>query len=796
MSDPIKIVVVAQTEQAAADLQNFVKAAGNDLSANLKKASKASEEVTKGLMGNRMAMMELGHVGRATAESLAFGISPLKVLALESPRIIQASTMMGLSLSAMLPWVLGIGAAVGAGALAWTAYMNGVEDTTQKTKDLITELNKIPATLEKIQTLQKAGLMSPAAANEAADILSGKKKMYVGPDGKPTFDATSKVTEQNVTQGGMVAFSTAGREVQRQNELIPVGDPRLRQQAESLQPNVADEQVKGKLKVMALDKEANEAVMSHIEKEIAAVHDQFEKKRQEMYLAAQQAGGLIGPHQLNAAQQGDIAKFDQAEANEIAKIKETAALAQAQKQNQEVVRAEVDKNRMVLEQDQQLNTAIENYAAQTTDKTKAYWDEVYRAKFANAKDELDRELITQEQFDKKVADATKENIAGYKAVNAELARRAQMEQEIARGKIQAQLAGVQSNPLLTDQQKIDQSIPLQKELLLLNDIRIAKLQSDAAATADTSARLQAEEQINGLLTEQVDLKNRISAEENPWATMFTQLQSQGEITMASLAATFSSVFNSAISSVSNGLTSVIMGTMRWSQFLMQIPRQILGEIVGSIIHIGVQWFATHVLMEGISRMFHAKDVGMHLAAETTKTIATVTGATKEIGAHAAVAGAGAASSQASIPYVGPILAVIAMGAIFAAVMAMASKFAQGGLVTGPGSGTSDSIPASLSNGEYVIRANAVSRIGLDTLDHINAHGEIKHRDDFENVSATSGRPSGRAAAGASDAAGGTKTDVLFFMDRSSLLDHMKSSEATNIIVAAVAANKMRLGIQT
>lgn len=47
------------------------------------------------------------------------------------------------------------------------------------------------------------------------------------------------------------------------------------------------------------------------------------------------------------------------------------------------------------------------------------------------------------------------------------------------------------------------------------------------------------------------------------------------------------------------------------------------------------------------------------------------------------------------------------------------KFADGGLVTGPGSDRSDSIPAMLSNGEYVINANAVRRIGVGNLDALN-----------------------------------------------------------------------------
>jgi len=45
--------------------------------------------------------------------------------------------------------------------------------------------------------------------------------------------------------------------------------------------------------------------------------------------------------------------------------------------------------------------------------------------------------------------------------------------------------------------------------------------------------------------------------------------------------------------------------------------------------------------------------------------------------------------------------------------------ASGGLVRGAGTGTSDSIPVRLSNGEYVIRASSVKRYGADLMDAIN-----------------------------------------------------------------------------
>lgn len=47
------------------------------------------------------------------------------------------------------------------------------------------------------------------------------------------------------------------------------------------------------------------------------------------------------------------------------------------------------------------------------------------------------------------------------------------------------------------------------------------------------------------------------------------------------------------------------------------------------------------------------------------------------------------------------------------------KEASGGYIAGPGTATSDSIPAMLSNGEYVIKAAAVARYGKETFDRLN-----------------------------------------------------------------------------
>jgi hypothetical protein len=59
----------------------------------------------------------------------------------------------------------------------------------------------------------------------------------------------------------------------------------------------------------------------------------------------------------------------------------------------------------------------------------------------------------------------------------------------------------------------------------------------------------------------------------------------------------------------------------------------------------------------------------------------------------------------------------------------AAGFARGGYVSGPGTSTSDSIPARLSAGEYVVRAAAVRRVGVGLLESINgmARGPRVHQ---------------------------------------------------------------------
>jgi len=66
--------------------------------------------------------------------------------------------------------------------------------------------------------------------------------------------------------------------------------------------------------------------------------------------------------------------------------------------------------------------------------------------------------------------------------------------------------------------------------------------------------------------------------------------------------------------------------------------------------------------------------------------------------------------------------------IFDQVVETASEFSGAGPVEGPGSGVSDSIPARLSDGEFVMTAKAANEIGPDNLQGIMEQAEVEADD--------------------------------------------------------------------
>lgn len=126
-------------------------------------------------------------------------------------------------------------------------------------------------------------------------------------------------------------------------------------------------------------------------------------------------------------------------------------------------------------------------------------------------------------------------------------------------------------------------------------------------------------------------------------------------------------------------------------------------------------------------------------AAATEAVATAAATEAAAGATATAAteaAVGAAAATGPVGWVGLAAAGLA-AAIFGGKKdggeIRRTDMTGGGAVSGPGTETSDSIPARLSDGEYVINAESVKMIGVPTLDKINQYGLNKRYGGLDNA---------------------------------------------------------------
>lgn len=143
----------------------------------------------------------------------------------------------------------------------------------------------------------------------------------------------------------------------------------------------------------------------------------------------------------------------------------------------------------------------------------------------------------------------------------------------------------------------------------------------------------------------------------------------------------------------------------------------LASMFGSLANTLMSTLINNVLKKWISSM----GIIQNLNAANSKT--AMANAKAEAAAQAAKSGVYAANATARVIETMPFM-VYGAGALVAAQMQTAKggalQFATGGYVSGAGTSTSDSIPAMLSNGEYVLNAQAVQAIGRPTLNMLNS----------------------------------------------------------------------------
>lgn len=159
--------------------------------------------------------------------------------------------------------------------------------------------------------------------------------------------------------------------------------------------------------------------------------------------------------------------------------------------------------------------------------------------------------------------------------------------------------------------------------------------------------------------------------------------------------------------LAEGLTNWIMQAKSLSEVFSNLAKTILQQLIQGALK---KWISSL----GIIRTLNDSAGKAEAASTAAQTSAIMTKA-------AAQARLAAATMISAMPFT-----AYGAGAIVAGQMEIAStgasvlKKAKGGAIIGPGTSTSDSIPALLSNGEYVINADAAAQIGRTTLDALNS----------------------------------------------------------------------------
>lgn len=457
MSEPIKIVVTAETAQAAAALRSFVEQSNSGLKSMVPAAAAGASALTQA----RQASM-LTHESFRTLSSTAYLLGGTRfpqlsmgvMGATQGLRALLAAAMLsGIGMAELLVPLAAIAAVVGAGAFVWHEFSASEADAATKAKDLEEALGKIPTLLEKINTLQKAGALGPGAAASYSDYITGKKKLYVQPDGSVGPQRTTTYT----TPAHQVPLASGGwAQIPESTSTIDNPEASLAQAQkwgqEQLSGNAGLDDTR--MKALADFKELQDRIqkekLTGIEKEKEAVTDRYKK---EFELASEQeraAGPMASPAKQKAFADAklaiaanlnrELAALDQKAADEQVKCDEEALkqIQENQTKYSEWLKSQKEKDlKTVVEAEQQQRDALAEQKFAIT--SNPYLSEAQKAG--------PTEQILQQQI---ALAATEKERLGYERELANLEK-----SQTFAGQMQAMIIGWQNaNNLIKDSVKL------------------------------------------------------------------------------------------------------------------------------------------------------------------------------------------------------------------------------------------------------------------------------------------------------------------------------------------------------
>lgn len=270
------------------------------------------------------------------------------------------------------------------------------------------------------------------------------------------------------------------------------------------------------------------------------------------------------------------------------------------------------------------------------------------------------------------------------------------------------ISQIEADRFKTTLQKETEIQPLLKAENKLIADRIELLSKELAtnSTLTPAERQQLQDKIDQLEKElaRIQGKQTTTAPLNFSGQMsadLTKLRDSWGTTSQQISGFITNGIGTAIDGVSDGIYGLITKTKTWGQVGLQVGAQILQ----SLIKTGVQIVANSAL--GLT----AQKTQQATAATTGPSIAA---------SYAPASAAVNTATYGSSAVIGAAAAAVAIGLI----IGLLAAHKEGGPISGPGTGTSDSIIARLSDGEFVMRSAAVNAIGIDRMAYINRTGRL------------------------------------------------------------------------
>jgi hypothetical protein len=683
MSEPIKIVLTAETQAAAKSLQDFC----NQANVGFKTLSSGAHEAKGVLMENRAAIMELEHSARSMADGLIAGINPLRMMAMEGPRLLQAGSVMTdefkSKLLGFLPILGGVGVAIAAGATAWHFYGDAIVDPTKRVRELADALQAVPDQLKKIQTALRAGVISPEEAQRLTDLANGKTPLYNVKTIADGYGGHALETRPEGTAGFLggtpvpLLTTNATRALTPEEQVVagPFGPiqsyrpPGATNELENLQPaNVAQRKtyVDYQLRQAGVTDANNESPAADVsavrlrqeemrwmqqselgpdkqEERIRRQADEAKNTLQEEHGTAQTSKGWTADDEKKY--QDQIKSIDADADRAITQLKQRAATEAAEKQAEAV-------NKITEEGYKQGADVIkvqEHLITENQDRESQLRGQSAKAEYAQRSSLLLTLLnegnISQEDYDAQMEAAQHKLTEGVKQYAAELDRVAALQREIAHSATEAKIKAVTDDKTLATPEKNTQLVPLYQGQMNDNAAFIQQLETLKATTTNEAKRLELDKQIQEVLLEQTELANKIKDATDTssffaqFSHDFADFQSKVSNLAGDMAAFAMSPFEGMRSGLDQQIDKLLTKGETAKQFFIGVAGSIEKSMIQSFANMAADYIMQHVIMATATEAWHSMETAMQLQATASQVGIHATGEVAKTGATAAGAGA-------------------------------------------------------------------------------------------------------------------------------------------------------------